>query len=126
MRKLKQTEVTFTLEAEEEHIPVRGNVLCSGDDALDRATEDEIIARLDRGDVWAWACVTVTATYTMPDSGETLVGRAYLGGCSYAGAEDFKRDGYYEDMKIEALEELHKAVSAEIMRGAELAAHFRG
>lgn len=85
-------DVTYRLVVEPEDIPVRGNAQASGDDAYDRQVEDAIIRRLDNGDVWAWACVTVIAEC------EGFKGYDTLGGCSYADEEDFKRGPYYEDM----------------------------
>ena len=49
--------VSYSIEAEFDHIPVRGNIMCSGDDDFDRSIEDAVIDRLDGGDVWAWAAV---------------------------------------------------------------------
>lgn len=92
---------TITLRAEVDDIPVRGNAMASGDDAADQAVENEILARLDNGDVWAWAHVTVTATF-----GGSRQGRANLGACSYESEADFRRDPYFTDMVREALEEL--------------------
>jgi hypothetical protein len=102
---LRADEVTFTLTAEYEDIPVRGNALACGDDAEDKACEDEIIARLDRGDVWAWAYVTVTARW------RDWKGSATLGACSCTDEDDFRTPGgYYDDMCAEALAELNVRV----------------
>jgi hypothetical protein len=97
-------EVTFTITAEVDELPVRSNAMASGDDAADKETEDEILARLDRGDVWAWACVTVTACW------RNWTGSTSLGTCSYANERDFKRDAYYDDMRADALDELNVRV----------------
>ena len=45
---------TYTIEvtAAQDDIPVRGNAMASGDDATDRECEDDILTRLDSGDVW--------------------------------------------------------------------------
>ena len=98
-------EIEYTIECLEEDIPVRGNALASGDDAEDRKCEDEITRRLDRGDLWAWCHVRVTARIVdMPHLGE---GRADLGCCSYENERDFKVDGgYYKQMCDEAREDL--------------------
>lgn len=77
----------------------------------DDETLREIQARLDRGDIWAWASVDVEATWTNPLTDKTYEGHAYLGGCSYDDARDFKQNsGYYEDMKGEAYEDLIKQI----------------
>jgi hypothetical protein len=89
--------------AKQDEIPVRGNALASGDDEEDRKYEDEILERLDNGDVWAWADVEVHVT--LPD-GRT--GACRLGGCSYKDEADFKQDGgYYEDLVNEAVGEAY-------------------
>ena len=100
-------EVEYELIAEQDEIPVRGNALASGDETLDRQVEDDILARLDNGDIWAWASVKVTATW------RGFEGHDYLGGCSYEDEDDFvKRSGFYEDMKGEALRDLEAAIHA--------------
>lgn len=94
----------ITIEAQQDELEVRGNALASGDDAEDTRTEDEIIARLDSGDVWAWATVKVTATWSGFEGSDTL------GACSYESEENFKADGHYTDMVSAALEELAQAI----------------
>lgn len=107
MRKLTRDDVTFTLSVEfEDDVPVRGS-FASGDDAADEQLVQEILARLDRGEVWAWACVTVQATW------EGISAGASLGACSYANEKDFKTEGgYYEDMCGEALDDLNATLAA--------------
>lgn len=63
LRLLREDEVKFNLSVKQDDIPVRGNVLASGDDALDREAENEAIRRLNQGDIWAWALVTVIAEW---------------------------------------------------------------
>jgi hypothetical protein len=94
-------QVEFTLVAEQDDVEVRGNAVASGDDLMDKKIEDEIIERLDSGDVWAWACVTVTARW------KGLEGVDHLGACSYRDERDFiQSSGYYEEMKKEAYADL--------------------
>jgi|SRR6185312_340027 len=96
----------FTIEAEPEEIEVRGNAMASGDAAADKAVEDEILRRLDQGDVWAWASVTVRCTL------EGFEGRDHLGCCSYKDEADFiQPGGYYDDMRVEAFCELLVAMA---------------
>jgi hypothetical protein len=86
--------VTLTLTAEDEDIPVRGNASASDDPEADKRYEDEIIARLDSGDVWAWCYVVVKATcgdHTATDS---------LGGCCYRDEVDFMSPGGYFDCMV--------------------------
>jgi len=102
---IKEMEDRYNVRliATQDDTPVRGNALASGDDEEDRKYENLILARLDNGDVWAWAQVEVQAT--LPD-GRT--GSAYLGGCCYEDEQDFKTDNpYYEDMVREAIGNAH-------------------
>lgn len=110
--------ITYTVTATADDIDVRGNALASGDDAADKAYEDEILARLDNGDVWAWASVEVEATITI--DGHTFTGSDYLGGCSYADAEGFVAEGgYYQDMKAGALDRLRETLRSAVATGVK-------
>ena len=51
---------------------------------------------------WGWCVAHVRVA--LP--GTSLHADAYLGGCSYESADDFKAGGYYDDMVAEALAEL--------------------
>lgn len=94
----------ITLEAIPEDCRVRGN--CSAiDEETDKACEDEILARLENGDRWAW----FTAKVTAKDSNGREASE-YLGCCSYEDAEDFKRGGYYEDMVRECVDQLESPI----------------
>lgn len=105
VRELTEADVVFSLEIEEDDIPVRGN-FASGDDKADKELEDSIIKRLRNGDTWAWASVKVTATW------KGWKGVDHLGACSYDDEADFKEPGgYYDDMKSEALADLNKSLS---------------
>lgn len=77
MREFRPLKIDFKLIVEQDDMPVRGNALASGDDELDRKTEQEIIDRLDNGDVWAWAQVSIRASWA------GFRGDDHLGGCSY-------------------------------------------
>ena len=92
-------KVCYSLECEPEDWPIRGNAMCSGDDAEDRAVEDAIIADLESGNPWAWCCVKASCWV---GGMEDVVGEDYLGGCSFASEEDFKASGCWDDMKEEA------------------------
>ncbi len=54
-------QVTYTVTIEQEECSLEGNVMVSGDDAADKAAEDEIRERLMRGDDSAWCSIKVTA-----------------------------------------------------------------
>lgn len=100
-------QVEFTIECHEEHIPVRGNALASGDDKQDKRVEDSIIRSLNNGNPWSWCTVEVTASYN------GLQGTDTLGCCSYKSEKDFiKNSGYYEDMKQQAYDELIEKLRA--------------
>ena len=109
MFKLKKLEmsdkrVRFTIDAQEETISVYGNAIDSEDPEFDRKVENEILDRLERGDVWAWAAVTVTAHYGV------FTGTDHLGCCSYQDEDDFKAGGYWKGMKERSLEELNASI----------------
>ena len=106
LRKLKENEVDFELIVHNEDIDVRGNAIASDDDEFDKQIEDEIIDRLNRGDIWAWCCVEVKATFGRFSSSD------YLGCCCYEDEDDFISGGYYEDMKSQALDELNNELQA--------------
>lgn len=104
-RRFNAHEVVFTLTAEPEDIPIRGNAIVSGDDDFDEKVARDIEAQLDRGNVWAWASVTVTASWA------GFTGSDHLGGCSYKDEADFRvRGGYYEDMLHESVRSLMETI----------------
>ena len=103
-RLLALSEVEVSLTVKQYDQPVRGS-FASGDAAWDREIEDEIIGRLNDGDVWAWCEITVRVTW----KGHT--GGAYLWGCSYRDEQDFiENSGYFDEMVTEALENLNGEV----------------
>lgn len=101
MKLPKIEDVTFRVECEEEHAPVRGNAQASGDDAQDREAEDAIIRDLNNGNSWAWCCVHVVAEW------RGFKGHDYLGACSYESEASFREPGgYFEQMREEAFADL--------------------
>lgn len=102
LRTLTREDVTISVRIEVEELAVRGNAMASGDSAFDKEVEDEIYARLDRGDEWAWCTVWVRATYG------TLGAETCLGGCSYENEADFRAGGYFDDMVGDALDALNE------------------
>jgi len=106
IRAIQRHEARISIRAEPDWVPVEGNAMASGDDALDREVEQEILQRLNQGDIWAWAAVTVEVSW------KSFRGVASLGCCSYESEEDFcQPDGYFNDLVSEALEELNRKVS---------------
>jgi hypothetical protein len=107
--------ITYTLHVHPEDMPVRGNVMASGDDELDKRVEDEIIDRLNRGDDWAWCTVEIRAEY------RGLIGAAFLGGCTYDSERDFvENSGYYEDLCHEARQNLLAEIDEAIQNAVKL------
>ena len=105
MKRINKNDVEIDVIAEFDHIPVRGNAIVSGDADLDRKVENEIIRRINNGDVWAWASVEVKVTW------ETFEASDYLGCCTYDNENDFvKNSGYYDDMVEIALDDLNQQI----------------
>lgn len=103
----KISQVEFSILAEQDDIEVRGNALASGNDQEDKEVEDDIISKLNRGNVWAWASVNVKASY------KGMEGNDYLGCCSYDSESDFINNScYYEDMKKAAYNDLIAQIKA--------------
>jgi hypothetical protein len=101
IRALISKHAEITIEVQQDCESVRGNAMASGDEQADRECENEIIERVNSGDVWAWASVRVIAEF----GGER--GDNYLGCCSYADENDFRQPGgYFDAMKSEAIDVL--------------------
>jgi hypothetical protein len=79
---LTEHEVSFEVVIEPEELELEGNVMACGDDAVDRAAEQEIRARLNRGEVEAWCWLAVTATWKNPDSGKVYTATRGIGSVS--------------------------------------------
>lgn len=109
--------VTYTIDAVQDDIPVRGNAMASGDPKADKRCEDEILRRLDNGDVWAWAYVTVRASVTV--DGTEFWGAAGLGGCSYQDEKEFRMDPYFSDLCWEAWADLIAKAKEDIARASK-------
>lgn len=124
LRKLTNKDVTFTVSLEPEETDLRGNAMVSGDEAEDKAFDDALIDRLDRGDTAAWCCLKVTACWDGPEEFEAST---YLGGCSFApwmngsdtskAAEQMAKD---HEMYDDALRELNIKVSDHIHRAESI------
>lgn len=101
--------VDFSLYAEPDDLEVRGNVC----DCPRRSQEcehlTEIYDRLQRGDVWGWAWVKITARYYDVRHG-TLEVHDSIGGCTFADEADFM-SAYGEDMETGLLAELSELVT---------------
>ena len=98
---LDLANIIYTVECLPEDMPVRDNVQASGDAALDREAEEDILRDLEAGNPWAWCTVKVTAKLG------AYQGDDYLGGCSYKSEEEFRTESvYFEDMKETARRDL--------------------
>lgn len=70
--------------------------------------------QIEAENVWGWCRVALRASWHDPNTDKDYEGWDYLGGCSYASEQDFKRPGgYYDDMKKQAYAELQKQVEAD-------------
>jgi hypothetical protein len=105
LRQLTIEEVEFKINVDQDFLPVRGNAMSSGNEDFDRKAEDEILADLDRGNVWAWADAEVVASWN------GFSGSVRLGCCSYKSEEDFRQCEYYWQMKTDSLNELNKNIA---------------
>ncbi len=76
----------------DEHIPIEGNAIDSGDADFDNKVNANIIERLNMGQLWAWCTVEVKVTI------EGFTANNYLGCCSYDNEQEFKAGGYYDNM----------------------------
>ena len=106
MKTLTVNDITWTVTAQFDDIPVRGNAMVSGDADFDREVEDRILSRLEDGDVWAWAMVLVQGEYKGLSASDTL------GACNYADQDDFEQGGYYDDMRATVVDSLNEQLQA--------------
>jgi hypothetical protein len=105
MQWLTKDDVEITISAEMDDMPVNGNAIASGDYAYDELVEREILDRLNAGDAWAWAFVTVSAKWDAFEASDSL------GGCSYESERDFiENSGYYDDMVSACLADLNDQI----------------
>lgn len=114
LRKLTRDDVVFDLEVTDDDLPIEGNAMASGDDAVDIAYERKLLLRRAQGDEWAWALVRVIATW------KDFRGMAVLGGCTYPNKQAFMEDAYYEDLKVQALDDLQAKLQLTYDNIAEL------
>lgn len=98
-------DMKITLTAEQEY-ETPENCFASGDDEQDAETVRAIRADYESGNEWAWCAIKLRVEYMGIDATE------WLGACSYASREDFKRGGYYADMLASATEQLCDKVRA--------------
>lgn len=114
VRKLRASEVTFTVIVEQDACDFRG-AFASGDAEQDAADERAIAEALDRGNVEAWCTIEVKAEWQGIEGIDTLGGCSFLGGIHRPVQAQI--DECIEDhgMRTEAL----AALNAEVQRQAE-------
>lgn len=105
LRKLTAEEVAFAIRMKQDDTPLKGNVMASGDDAVDAEAEKWVRDQLADGNDWAWSDVTVIATW------RSFEGQDSLSCCSYESEEDFKKCDYYKDLCAVALENLNNNIA---------------
>lgn len=93
--------IRIEIFVEQDDTPIRGYASAI-DKETDLEVENQILSRLEDGDIWAWASVEVRATNSETGKYEYEC----LGCCSYKDADDFKSSGYYSDMAIFAVTRL--------------------
>ena len=104
-RKLEAGDINIQIECQPELIPVTGHAMASGDPEVDKAAENDILSQLADGNDWAWGAVTVSGTF------HGLSASDHLGCCSYKDEQDFRKDGYFDDMVSEVVADLNRQVS---------------
>jgi hypothetical protein len=110
-RKLKLKDVAFVVEVEpEQHAPVRGNAIASGDDAADRELEDQIIAALDSGIDEAWCTIMVKATWDGHEGFDSLGCCSFLPGTHEPVKKQVEQCVDDHQMREQALADLQRAV----------------
>ena len=92
--KIKQ-QATIEIVIHPEELPIRGNLVFSGDGVLDTQLEDAVIEESEHNP-WAWCVVEVKASWL------GLQASTFLGCCSYRSESDFKVDGYIEAAEVRA------------------------
>ena len=104
-RPLTRADVIIKVGHEPEYLPVRGNVLASGDETADKLAEEETLARINEGDEWAWCMVRVTVRWG------DFNHEVHLGGCSYLNEEEFRACPCFDDLVDEGLCELNEMIA---------------
>lgn len=108
---LTESQVTFTLEIEQEQDHPRGH-FASGDDEADAAQVAEILERLQRGDECAWCWLQVVATAPDGTTGGASLGAVCLSDDHPWGPQltDYVR-AEFPELWFEALAELNTKCS---------------
>lgn len=108
MRKLKAEDVEILVIAEEETEHFTDPIF-----AYDPGTHDAFQEMVDKHGLWGWCHVTVRVSW------RGLVGKGYLGGCSYESEEEFRKCDYYQQTLDQALDDLNADVEAWLLAADE-------
>ena len=126
MRKLTAAEVTFTVEIEADENAsekeIRGSFATDEPD-LDREQADEILERLNNGEVEAWCGVVVKATWEF--DGETYEGVDSIWHCTLSDDYTAETVAEHHCMRDEALDALNAELERACKRGSRLARKLR-
>ena len=108
LRPLTRSDVSFSFTGEVMEEDTRPDFQ-SGDPEYkeeDDRLELEALERLAKGDVWAWACVKVTAQWG------SFSASTYLGGCSYKDEEEFISSGELASLEDDVLYKLNDTLES--------------
>lgn len=125
IRKLTAAEVTFevTIEADDaSEKQIRGSFATDEPD-LDKQQADEILERLNRGDVEAYCGVIVTATWA--HDGVEYTGQDSIWGNTLSDEWTAETVAQEHGMRDNALDDLNRKLEAAVTRGSKLARTLR-
>ena len=121
---LTVADVELTIETEAEDVELEGNVLASGDDALDKEAEDELRERLQAGDDSAWCVVIVKASWYSETLERPFVGVASLGCVSLSSTYTLDTCVDEHGLRAEALGSLNSELARVVQDGQLLASEL--
>lgn len=106
----------FSIDVSEDDTPVRGNFMQTDDPEQDTADENEILSRLDNGDMYAWCSVTVTAKFGDLEGSDSLHACNFAANITDKEIEDWvKFEGLKENAFANLMEkaaEIEKQIAA--------------
>lgn len=108
LRALTKEEVKFEVKFYTEDTPLEGNIQATDDAADDKKAEDEVYSQLQRGNMYAWCYVVVSASWS------GFCGQASLGGCSYESEDAALQAVDDHGLKEEALDSLNTIIAQKL------------
>ncbi len=128
MRKITLEECEVEIDYQPETDVAPEGSFATGDDEKDAEICNEIRERIERGDTWAWFCVSVKVTWR-DKRGREYSGTDSLGGCSYKDEKDAESCVEEHGMVANALDYLNSTLANVIEDAkaleAELGEEFR-